>query len=101
MPVLAQIDVKCYNMPVHTREGVHMRKRIVDVEDLGKAVRLARKGQGLTQKELSDFFSIFSREFLSDLENGKKTVEMNKALAAAHSVGLRIYVESDDATRQS
>ena len=73
-----------------------MRQRIVDVEDFGQALRAARKTQGITQKELSDFFSGFSREFLSDLENGKPTIELGKALAAAHALGLHLYLESSN-----
>jgi len=73
-----------------------MRQRIIDVKDFGQAVRAARREQGSTQKELSDFFSAFSREFLSDLENGKPTIELGKALVAAHALGLRLYLESDE-----
>jgi len=102
MPARAQSAALCYNMPVrthdartHTKESEHiMRRRVTSVEDLGQELRRARKCQGMTQKELTDFFSTFSREFLSDLENGKPSVEMGKALAAAHSLGLQIYVES-------
>jgi transcriptional regulator with XRE-family HTH domain len=49
----------------------------------------------MTQKELADLFTAFSREFLSDLENGKPTVELGKALAVASALGLRVYVEFD------
>ncbi|MCL2605869.1 MAG: helix-turn-helix domain-containing protein [Coriobacteriia bacterium] len=73
-----------------------MKRRIIDVEDFGQIVKAARKQQGSTQKELSDFFSAFSREFLSDLENGKPTIELGKALAAAHALGLHLYLESND-----
>jgi len=72
-----------------------MRQRVIDTEDFGKAIKVARKAQGSTQKELADFFAAFSREFLSDLESGKSTVELGKALAVAHALGLRLYLESD------
>jgi hypothetical protein len=41
---------------------------------------------------LADFFSSFSREFLSDLENGKPTVELEKALAVVNALGLRLNI---------
>ncbi|MDR1088929.1 MAG: helix-turn-helix domain-containing protein [Coriobacteriales bacterium] len=69
-----------------------MGTRIHTAADLGASIRSARKGQGLTQSQLADFFSTFSREFLSDLENGKPTVELDKALAVASSLGLKVYV---------
>jgi y4mF family transcriptional regulator len=73
-----------------------MPTRIVDAAGLGAAIRAARKAQGLTQKELADFFSSFSREFLSDLENGKPTVELERTLAVVNALGLRLSI--NDAT---
>jgi len=65
---------------------------ITTASELGSCVRQARKAQGLTQKQLSGFFTAFSREFLSDLENGKQTVELEKSLAVLNSLGLRVTV---------
>jgi len=56
---------------------------------------MARKAQGMTQRELSGFFRAFSREFLSDLENGKPTVELGKTLAVLNSLGLRMTLTFD------
>lgn len=59
-------------------------------EEFGAAVRQARKALGLTQRELA--LAINSGErFIVDLEAGKPTVQLGKALAAAHAVGLRLY----------
>ncbi|MDR1185813.1 MAG: helix-turn-helix domain-containing protein [Coriobacteriales bacterium] len=76
-----------------------MPTRITDAKGLGAAIRTARKAQGLTQKELADFFSSFSREFLSDLENGKPTVELERALAVVNALGLRLNIS--DATNDA
>ena len=73
-----------------------MQTRVIDASDIARCVRAARKAQGMTQKELSGLFKAFSREFLSDLENGKPTVELGKALAVLNALGLRISVTSDD-----
>jgi len=72
-----------------------MQKRIISSVDLGTCVRAARKAQGMTQKELSGLFTSFSREFLSDLENGKPTVELGKTLAVLSALGLRVSVAFD------
>jgi len=73
-----------------------MQADIINVSDIGKYVRTARKAQGMTQKELSGYFTAFSREFLSDLENGKPTVELGKALAVLNALGLRVSISFDD-----
>ena len=73
-----------------------MQMRITSSAEFGQAVRIARKQQKTSQKQLSGFFASFSREFLSDLENGKPTVELEKALSVAHALGLRLYLTADD-----
>jgi y4mF family transcriptional regulator len=55
----------------------------------GAAVASARKALGLTQRELA--LAINSGErFIVDLEAGKPTAQLGKALAAAKAVGLRL-----------
>jgi len=71
-----------------------MQISIINASDLGNCVRAARKAQGMTQKELAEFFTAFSREYLSDLENGKPTVELGKALAVLNALGLRVSITS-------
>ena len=73
-----------------------MQISIKDASDLGRCVRAARKEQGMTQKELAGLFTAFSREYLSDLENGKQTVELGKALAVLSALGLRVTITSYD-----
>ena len=73
-----------------------MQNRIIDSTELGNVVRTARKAQGMTQKDLSRIFSAFSREFLSDLENGKPTVELGKTLSVLSALGIRVVLEYDD-----
>lgn len=47
-------------------------------EAIGKAIRKARKAQGLTQGELALTANTATR-FISDLENSKATCEIGKA----------------------
>ena len=57
--------------------------------DLGKAIAEARRALGLTQRELA--LAINSGErFIVDLEAGKPTAQLAKALAAARAVGLNL-----------
>ena len=55
----------------------------------GDRLKEARKKLGYTQKYISEFMGV-SISFLSDLENGKKTIELEKALAVANLLGLDI-----------
>lgn len=62
---------------------------IEDALQFGAAVSSARKALGLTQRELA--LAINSGErFIVDLEAGKPTAQLGKALAAARGVGLRL-----------
>lgn len=60
---------------------------ITDAKDFGMAIRTRRRELGFTQAFLSEF-SGFSVTFISDLENGKSTAELGKALHLASLLGL-------------
>ena len=58
-------------------------------KDFGELVAQARKGVGITQRELA--LAINSGErFIVDLEAGKPTAQLGKALAAAQAAGVRL-----------
>jgi ribosome-binding protein aMBF1 (putative translation factor) len=62
---------------------------IENAEQFGLAVATARRKLGLTQRELA--LAIDSGErFIVDLEAGKATAQLGKALAAARAVGLHL-----------
>lgn len=62
---------------------------IVTAQQFGVAIARARKQLGLTQRELA--LAINSGErFIVELEGGKPTAQLGKALAAAQAVGLRL-----------
>ncbi|RKM56547.1 transcriptional regulator [Butyrivibrio sp. X503] len=65
--------------------------KISDTNAFGKAIRDRRKKLGYTQKYISDFTGI-SVSFLSDLENGKKTIELGKAMHIANLLGLDVVL---------
>ena len=62
---------------------------IRNTQEFGAAVAQARKSLGLTQRELALAINTGER-FIVDLEAGKTTAQLGKALAAAKAVGLRI-----------
>ena len=60
---------------------------ITDAATFGNALRQRRKELGYTQAFLAEF-SGFSVSFISDLENGKSTAELGKAIFLANLLGL-------------
>ena len=65
---------------------------INDAVSFGRAIRQRRKELHYTQAFLSEF-SGFSVSFLSDLERGKPTAELGKALYIASILGLDVSLE--------
>ena len=66
--------------------------KIFDAADYGKAVKERRKELGYTQKYLSDFTG-YSTSFISELENGKPTIELERALRLANLLGIDVLME--------
>ena len=60
---------------------------ITDAKSFGRAIRNRRKDLGYTQAFLSEFTG-YSVSFISDLENGKSTAELGKAIHLANLLGL-------------
>ena len=60
---------------------------IRDAKEFGKAIRERRKALKYTQAYLSAFTG-FSASFISDLENGKPSAELGKAIYLANLLGL-------------
>lgn len=62
-------------------------------KEIGSLIRKERKNQGLTQLQLSGVAGTGVR-FLSDLENGKPTAELEKVLLIVRALGLGVYIFS-------
>jgi len=62
---------------------------INDAKIFGEIVRAYRKKQGVTQVQLAAIANTGAR-FIGDLENGKPTVQLNKALRVAKILGIKI-----------
>lgn len=62
-------------------------------KDLGRMVKKERKAMGLTQADLA-LTSGTGMRFISDLENGKPTCQIGKALTVLRTLGLRLTLSS-------
>ncbi len=76
---------------------------IIDIltsEQFGRAVHDARKRAGLTQAEAAALCGV-STPFQSHLENGKATIQLEKALHVARQLGLHLVFDGvlDDVRR--
>jgi y4mF family transcriptional regulator len=60
-------------------------------KSLGQYVRVKRKEQGVTQVEFASLCGVGTR-FISDLENGKPTVELGKTLQVLKGLGLEVTI---------
>lgn len=63
--------------------------RIRNAQDLGAAIRAIRKRKGYTLEQTAGVTGVGIR-FLSELENGKPTAELDKALRVASLLGISI-----------
>lgn len=66
--------------------------KILDTKILGEIVRKHRKSMGLSQAGLAGVCNVGKR-FLSDLENGKSTVEFTKVLQVLQGLGLELMLK--------
>jgi len=74
---------------------------ITTAQEFGQRVARARKALGITQRDLALAINTGER-FIVDLETGKSTAQLGKALAAAKAVGIRLDDTSPaDPTRSS
>ncbi len=64
---------------------------IVSSEDIGKLVRAHRKAQSATQADFASLCGVGVR-FISDLENGKPTMELGKVLHVLRCLGLELTI---------
>ena len=61
-------------------------------DDLGKLIRAHRKAQLATQAEFAALCGVGVR-FISDLENGKPTIQLSKVLHVLRCLGLDLAIQ--------
>lgn len=62
---------------------------IKTTNDISKLIKQERAKQKLTQIQLAQLTNVGVR-FLSDIENGKQTCEIEKVLKVLNSLGIRL-----------
>ena len=67
--------------------------KITSTMEFGRTIRNKRKKLGYTQAQLSEYTG-FSTSFISDLENGKETAELGKALFLLQLLGLYLAINN-------
>ena len=67
--------------------------KITSTMEFGRTIRNKRKKLCYTQAQLSEYTG-FSTSFISDLENGKETVELGKALFLLQLLGLDLAINN-------
>ena len=72
-------------------QQLEITSKISTVADLGKVVLVARKEQNLTQADIAGLAHTGNR-FLVDLEKGKPTIQMKKALDILELLGFELIV---------
>lgn len=69
-------------------------------QDIGRIVRETRKHLSVTQKDLA-LTSGTGLRFVIELEKGKPTCEIGKALTVVQTLGIRIALTPPSATKES
>lgn len=70
-----------------------MKTNTTQVSEIGSFIKKARKAQGLTQSDLAGMAGT-NRRFISELENGKETAEIGKALHVMSVLGIAINLNT-------
>lgn len=68
-------------------------------EQIGKVVRETRRKLGVTQRQLA-MTSGTGVRFIIDLEKGKETCELGKALAILNTLGIKITLTPPPASEE-
>ena len=58
---------------------------------MGQAIREVRKEKKMTQEDLADITGT-SMKFISNVEQGKASVQMDKVIDLTRALGLQIYL---------
>ncbi|ACN17941.1 putative transcriptional regulator [Desulforapulum autotrophicum HRM2] len=61
---------------------------------MGKAIKDIRKKKNMTQGDLADITGT-SVKFISDVERGKETTQMDKVFDLVRALGIQIYLTID------
>ena len=73
------------------KENIEYPYHVRLVKYLGKAIQETRKKKKMRQTDLADVTGT-SVKFISDVERGKETIQMDKVFVLLRALGLKLYV---------
>ena len=73
------------------KENIEYPYHVRIVKYLGKAIQETRKKKKMRQSDLADVTGT-SVKFISDVERGKYTIQMDKVFVLLRALGLKLYV---------
>ena len=66
------------------------KSKLRTAAEIGELVRETRKAQGISQEQLAGVANTGVR-FVSDLENGKPSIQVDKMILVLEALGLGLY----------
>ncbi|MCF6246825.1 MAG: helix-turn-helix domain-containing protein [Desulfobacula sp.] len=81
------------------KENIEYQYRVRLVKYLGKAIQETKKKKKMMQSDLADITGT-SVKFISDVERGKETIQMDKTFVLLRALGLKLYVTPDSIENQ-
>lgn len=79
------------NTPSSIAEG-NFGVPVISAIDLGRLVRSAREGMRVSQQRFADLAGV-GRRFISELENGKTTLELGRVLQVCRAAGIDVLAK--------
>ena len=76
------------------KKNIEYPYRIRLVKYLGEAIQDTRKKNMMKQSDLADITGT-SVKFISDVERGKETIQMDKTFVLLRALSLKLYVTPD------
>lgn len=76
-----------------------MKKHVLTANDLGHAVRAARKSHGIRLDDLAKVLGV-SKQTTSNVELGKPTVQVGTVLRHLQGMGIHVYLDIPDTAKQ-
>ena len=87
-------------MVKRTQKYIPTATRVKTPAELGQVMREFRKSNDVTLQTMSGL-STLSMRFLSELERGKETAELGKALKALNLLGLEVVIQPRGFSKKS
>ncbi|MFO7750574.1 MAG: helix-turn-helix domain-containing protein [Desulfobacteraceae bacterium] len=76
------------------KENIRYPYHVRLVKYIGRAIQDTRRKKNIRQSDLADITGT-SVKFISDVERGKETIQMDKAFVLLRALGLKLYVTPD------